>query len=87
MSEVPIDYRDRLNLQAEIARIDRDRAEGQKLQEEVRKFVAEQHKFMAEAAKMERDRRFLPWTVVATLPGAGGALFAAGAAFVKLIGS
>jgi hypothetical protein len=28
----------------------------------------------------------LPWTVAATLLGAGAALFAAGAGFVKLIG-
>jgi hypothetical protein len=54
--------------------------------EETMKFVAEQHKLMAEAQKMERDRAILPWTVVATLLGAGAALFAAGAGFIKLIG-
>jgi hypothetical protein len=59
MSDVPADYRERLDLRAEIARIDRDRAESQKLQEETRKFVAEQHKLMAEGRKFNRDPWFL----------------------------
>ena len=42
-----------------IARIDRDRTEGQKVQEETRKFVTEQHTLMAEARKFGRDPYFL----------------------------
>ena len=59
MSDIPADYRERLDLRAEIARIDRDRTEGQKVQEETRKFVTEQHTLMAEARKFGRDPYFL----------------------------
>ena len=76
MSDIPIQQ---LDLREQLARIDR-------AQEETRKFVAEQHKLDAEAMKLQRDRSFLPWTVAATLLGAGAALFAAGAGFIKLIG-
>ncbi len=38
MSELPTDYRDQLDLRAEIARIDRDRANTEKLRSERRKF-------------------------------------------------
>ena len=74
------DTADGINLRELVARIDRAQAETEK-------FVAEQRKLIAEGAKLERDRAFLPWTVVATLLGAGAALFAAGAGFIKLIGS
>ncbi len=64
-----------------------------RLREATPKFTAEQHKLMAEqqklnneALKIQRERTFMPWTVVAAMPGAGAALFAAGAGFVKLIG-
>jgi hypothetical protein len=56
------------------------------INEETQKFVSEQHKLIAmlrEAAKLER---YMPWTVAATMMGTGAALFAAGAAFVKLLG-
>jgi hypothetical protein len=76
MSDIPIPQ---LDLREQIARIDR-------AQEETRKFVSEQRKLDAEALKLGRDRAFLPWTVAATLLGAGAALFAAGAGFIKLIG-
>jgi hypothetical protein len=36
--DIPQDYRDQLDLRAEIARIDRDRAESNKLRAEERKF-------------------------------------------------
>ena len=77
----------RQDIDAVLARIERDLAEAPKLRAETEKFVAEQRKLMAESGKLERDRAFLPWTVVATLLGAGAALFAAGAGFIKLIGS
>jgi hypothetical protein len=79
MSDLPADWRPRLELDELVSRIERQ-------QEETRKFTTEQHKLMAEAGKLERDRAVLPWTVAATLLGAGAALFAAGAGFVKLIG-
>jgi hypothetical protein len=93
MSDVPTDYRERLDLREQIERIDRAREEGQKLSAERQKLTAEEqklwseaHKLDAEAMKLRRDRAFLPWTVIAALLGAGAALFAAGAGFVKLIG-
>ena len=73
MSDLPLD------LNEQIARIVRAQVETQK-------FVAEQQKLMAEGAKLDPDRKILPVTVAATLLGAGAALFAAGAGFVKLIG-
>jgi hypothetical protein len=78
--------RDSIDLRAVLARIDRDLAEQSKLRAESDKFASEQRKLNAEAAKLDRDRAFLPWTIAATLLGAGAALFAAGAGFIKLIG-
>lgn len=62
-SDIPIDYRDRLDLADLVSRIERQ-------QEETRKFAAEQHKLTAEAKKFGRD----PWFVLA---GAVVALLAA----------
>jgi membrane protein involved in colicin uptake len=56
MSDIPTDWRDRLDIRAEIARIDRDRAETAKLSEEARKFAAEQAKFSAEQAKLSAEQ-------------------------------
>ncbi len=82
-----------LKLKATLAQLDRLReetltftAEQHKLMAEQQKYAAEQQKLTNEALKMERERHLLPWTVVATMLGAGAALFAAGAGFVKLIG-
>jgi hypothetical protein len=86
MSDIPSDFRDRLDLRSVIAQIDRNRAEDQKLREESQKFIAEQRKLIAEAQKLDRDRALIPWTVVATMLCAAAAFFAAGAAFVKLFG-
>jgi hypothetical protein len=60
MSDVPADYRDRLNLREQVARIDDMLSRVERQQEETRKFVAEQHKLMAEAKKFGRD----PWMLV-----------------------
>lgn len=54
--------------------------------EETQKFVAEQRKLMAEAAKFERDRSVAVWQVVVGALAAAAAFFGAGAAFVKLLG-
>jgi hypothetical protein len=77
MSDIPIPQ---LEVREQLARIDR-------AQEETRKFVAEPNKLDAEASKHRRDRSILRWTDAATLLGAGAALFAAGAGFIKLIGA
>jgi len=68
-----------MDQQEQIARIER-------AQEEVRKFVAEQHKLTAEARKLTRDAALAPWQLVVTAMTAGAALFGAGAAFTKLMG-
>lgn len=60
MSDIPADWRGQLDLRAEIARIDRDRAESAKLTEETRKFIEESHKLAAEARKLDRDRWWAP---------------------------
>jgi hypothetical protein len=62
MSDIPADYRDRLDLREQIARIDQ-------LREEALKFVAEQHKLTAEAAKLGRDRLLAPWLAIVGLIG------------------
>jgi len=53
MSDLPTDYQDRLNLREQIARIDRNQAEIQKL--------------FAEAAKFRRERWVIPVTVAGAL--------------------
>ena len=63
MSDLPSDYRDRIDLWQIIAEIDGKRAETQKLQEDTEKFVAEQHKLMAERAKYNREIWIVPVTV------------------------
>jgi len=68
-----------LNLQELVARIERSQAETEK-------FAAEQRKLIAESQKFDRERGLMPWQIVVTALGAGAALFAAGAAFFKLLG-
>jgi hypothetical protein len=62
MSDIPADYRDRLDIREQIARIDRAR-------EETLKFTAEQHKLTAEAAKLGPDRLLAPWLAIVGLIG------------------
>jgi hypothetical protein len=69
MSDIPADWRGQLDLRAEIARIDRDRAESEKLRQETEKFVAEQRKLIAEGRKFERDRWLAPWLAIVTVTG------------------
>ena len=69
MSEIPSDYRTQLDLRAEIARIDRDRAETHKLTAEVEKFAGEQRKLVSEAQKLDRDRWLAPLVVSASILG------------------
>jgi hypothetical protein len=84
MSEAKAD----LDLQEQIARIrhtqsliDLHMDESAKLRNESRKLDAEQSKFNAEQAKLIRDRFLAPWLAVISGLTAGGAIFAAGAAF------
>ena len=77
-----------LDLRAEIARIDRERAETQKfaaeqrklteeaakLSEEAFKFSAEQAKLYAEAFKLDRDRRLAPLLAAGALAGGVGGI-------------
>jgi hypothetical protein len=62
MSELPLDYRTQLDLRAEIARIDRDRAEAEK-------FAAEQRKLISESRKLDRDRWLAPLVLLASVLG------------------
>jgi hypothetical protein len=73
-----------LNIREQIARIDRAIIEGQKFVVEQRKLEAEARK-LAEARLFDRNR-WQGWQVVVTTLGAGAALFAAGAAFIKILG-
>lgn len=65
-----------LDLKEQIARIDR-------MQEETRKFTAEQHKLSVEALKLSRDRDLSGWQLIITGMGASAALIGATAAFIK----
>jgi hypothetical protein len=69
VSDTSADYRELLDLRAVIAGIDRDRAESQKLQEEREKFIAEQHKLMAEGNRFNRDKWIVPLTAVLSVFG------------------
>lgn len=56
-----------LDLRAELARIDRDRAESQKFTAEIHKLTREAEKFRAEEFKLWRDWRMAPWIFGLTL--------------------
>lgn len=71
MSDIPVDWHEQIDLRAELARIDRDRAETQKLLAEMTKLNAEGHKF-------NRERWVVPVTVA-------GALLAAAVARIDVI--
>lgn len=71
----------RPEVDAILARIERDLAEAPKLRAESEKFIAEQRKLIANSQKLDRERGMLPWQAVVTALGAGAALFAAGGAF------
>ena len=62
MSDIPENYRERLDLREQVVRID-------KLREEGLKFAAEQHKLAAEAAKLKWDRWLAPLVLLASLAG------------------
>lgn len=72
-----------IDLQAIIARTDRDLAESAKLREETRQFVTEAHrieaerrKLDAEARKLERERWWFPWLQLLTVVASSAAIAA-----------
>ncbi|MEZ0212395.1 MAG: hypothetical protein ACAH27_05525 [Xanthobacteraceae bacterium] len=69
-----------MDLQEQIARIDRANAETGKL-------VAEAQKLIAEAGKLTRDTKYLPIQMAVTIFAAGGGLVAATVALMKALGA
>ena len=83
MSDLPTDYRDRLNLAELVSRIERQ-------QEETRKFVSEQHKLesesgklASEARKLDRDRYLAPWLAII---GIIGGVITVGSLILRAVG-
>ena len=66
-----------LDIEEQVARIRRS-------QVETEKFVAEQRKLMAEAAKFDRERTLAPWQIMATTAAGTAALIGAGIALAKV---
>ncbi|SFH04634.1 hypothetical protein [Methylobacterium gossipiicola] len=66
-----------LDIAEQVARVLRSNAETQK-------FVEEQAKLRAEAAKLDRDRAIAPWQIVATTVAATAALIGGTAAVIKI---
>jgi hypothetical protein len=67
MSDLPHDYHEQLDLRDEIARIDRNRAETQKLFDEAAKLRAEEKKFDHEGGKLRAEERKFnrdPWFLI-----------------------
>ncbi len=69
MSELSVDYTDRLNLRDVLARIDRAQAETRKFVAEHDKLAAERSKLDAEAAKLRRERFLAPILAADALGG------------------
>ncbi|MBC7580785.1 MAG: hypothetical protein H7312_26010 [Tardiphaga sp.] len=65
-----------MDFQEQVARIER-------MQEETRKFTAEQHRLIAEQTKLGRDRALSGWPLVIAGMIAGAALVGATAALIK----
>jgi hypothetical protein len=76
------DDRTQLELRAEIARIDRDRAESEKLRSESIKLAADREKLFYEALKFEREHS---WYVPLALLGNGALAAIIGALVARLI--
>jgi hypothetical protein len=70
MSDIPADYQGRLDLREQVTRIDEMIFRIERQQEATRKFVAEQHKLMAEGAKFNREVWIVPLTAAFTVLGA-----------------
>lgn len=84
---------DSFSIEQARAEIARDLAETRKLQQEADKYIEEREKLIREARKLDaehdklrRDYWLAPWALIAGVMTTGAALFAAGAAFIKLVG-
>lgn len=79
MPEFSLDIREQVaRIDSLLAGVDQALANSAKLRDE-------SNKLRDESTKLRRDATLAPWAVLATGLGAGAALFAAGAAFMKLI--
>ena len=85
MATIPDHPEDSLDIHEQIARIDRMQMEIGKWKVEMVKTIADVTKIAADTAKVRQESRLAPWQVAFTGLGAGAALFAAGAAFTKLV--
>jgi hypothetical protein len=86
MSDIPADYRDRLDLREQISRIDRQREETLKFTAEQHKLMAEQSKLASESRKLDRDRGLAPWQATAITVGSIAALVASCVSLAKSMG-
>lgn len=69
MAAETVSPREPIDIQAIVARIDRDFVEARKFREEADKLGAERDKLRAEELKLVRDRSVAPWLIVAGLLG------------------
>lgn len=69
MSDLPLDYPERLNLAELVARIERQQQETRKLVAESGKLFAERDKLAAETRKFDRERWLAPWLAIVGLLG------------------
>ena len=75
-----------LDLREQIARIDNLIAQTQKAQADLGRSRIDYDKTAWEAFKISKDVKFQPWQIMTAGMTAGAALFAAGAAFIKILG-
>ena len=71
---------DQLDIRAKLAHIDQMLADHDRVRVDIDRILADRD-------RKRQEIRFAPWLAVMTGMGAGAALFAAGAAFIKLLGS
>ncbi|MFG1304170.1 hypothetical protein V5F34_08525 [Xanthobacter autotrophicus] len=75
-----------MDLQEQIARIERMQEETRKFVAEGHKLAAEQQKLLADSMKTQRDHALAPWQITIGAMTAGAALFGAGVALMKVLG-
>jgi hypothetical protein len=86
MSDIPVDYKDRLDLREQIARIDRAIEEGHKFTAEQHKLMTEEQKLASERRKLDRDRGLAPWQATAITVGSIAAFVASIVSLAKSMG-
>ena len=75
-----------LDIREQIARIDKTQAELSRIQGELNKWQLEELKTRAETAKIERDTRLAPWSMLLAVLGAVSGFFAAGITVARYLG-